>query len=461
MRYFRFFLLLNFIFLQAQNFYFLDSIHVSGNRKTKYSIIARECPLRKGDSIPESSLQEIIQETQKNLMRTQLFVYDSVHYRIHSDNKIHIYIIVKERWYIIPATYLSFLDRNINAWWLNRDWKRILVGCYLVVDNTTGNKDRLYVHLGYGYNQVAGIVYRFPYLNKKQTLGMRIEYTFSRSGNMQYGTSSNKQQTYYSPFPYLLQEQTAGLSLLFRPATLYEHKWDLYLKNNRATDTLFWLQPDYFPDKKKNFSFLNTGYVFQFDNRNNKFNPQEGFSMNYSLDVWFGLNRRSQLFSRHQLMIQQHYSFFKNRFFISLMGAVRKTMSENYPGYFVMKGLGYGTYTVRGYEYFIMDGGDFVFFRSTFRYALLPLRFFKLSFRKFLHQFNTIPFSLELTAFADAGQTFNRYNKIPEGFLDKRVLNPGYGIGIQISSYYDFVMRLEYSFTPYLRGFYLGFGSGF
>ncbi|MCX8080073.1 MAG: hypothetical protein N3F09_02420 [Bacteroidia bacterium] len=455
-----FFFIFNLFVLKgySQTYFILKKITTKGNDKTKSYVIKRECPLAENDSVPEHLIEEIRTQTQKNLMRTQLFVYDSV--LVNKDLSSRCFTLeihVKERWYIIPATYVSFLDRNVNAWWLNKDWKRILLGCYLLIDNTTGNKDRLYFHVAYGYNQVLGIVYRFPYLNKKQTLGIRMEYTYEKSGNLHYGIRDNRQLTKYSPFPYLLLGQTSGASVLYRPATLSEHKFNFYHRAFKISDTLLLLQPYFFHIDKNKFSFFNLGYEFHFDQRDNKFNPMQGFSFSLKSDYYF--NQTSFRLAIHQISLQYHHAFFK-KFIGSFLAAGRNMISENYPGYFFIRGLGYGNYTIRGFEYFIMDGGNYLFGRSTLRYVLLPTRYFKLPFRR-LRQFNEVPFSMELTAFADAGKTDLNFDVLPDDIFNKTKIPFGYGFGLQISSYYDFVLRFEYSITPYLKGFYLGFGSGF
>lgn len=454
-----FFLLFFFLIkTYGQVFWRIEKIDIEGNKKTKNYVILRECPARVGDSIKENQIDDLVKTTENNLMRTQLFVYDSVFiHKIPETKSLHVKIKVKERWYIIPATYVSFLDRNINAWFLNKDWKRILAGCYLVLDNTTGNKDRLYIHAAYGYNQILGIVYRFPYLNKKQTLGVRAEYTFEQAGNMQYGISDNKQLTKYSPFPYLLRSNTTGASVLFRPKTQTEHKFNFYYKKITGSDTLFMLQPDFFYNKNKNFQFMNIGYEFSFDIRDNKFNPSSGFSFFFKTD--FNFNKSGFNNTTHFVSFQYHKNISK-RWIGSLLLAGRFMNDDSYPGYFFMRGLGYGNLTLRGYEYFIMDGGNFKFFRSTLRYQILPMRYFRIPI-KFIRQFNTVPIALELTTFFDAGYTYNDYDNLPKTIFKNTSIPYGYGTGIQISSYYDLVIRLEFSFTPYLRGFYLGFGSGF
>jgi hypothetical protein len=63
-----------------------------------------------------------------------------------------------------------------------------------------------------------------------------------------------------------------------------------------------------------------------------------------------------------------------------------------------------------------------------------------------LHQFSTLPFAIYIKAYVDGGYARNAYPTQK----NKRLLNTalgGAGIGVDLVTYYDYVLRFEYSFN--------------
>jgi hypothetical protein len=103
--------------------------------------------------------------------------------------------------------------------------------------------------------------------------------------------------------------------------------------------------------------------------------------------------------------------------------------------------LGYGDLYVRGLEKYVIDGVAASLSRQTLRYEL-----FNFSVPTFLKSrtHNEVPFRIYPKVFFDYGYVYNKY------FTNNSLVNrPLYsaGFGIDIVSFYDFILRLDYSFN--------------
>nr|MBK9650873.1 hypothetical protein [Bacteroidota bacterium] len=73
-------------------------------------------------------------------------------------------------------------------------------------------------------------------------------------------------------------------------------------------------------------------------------------------------------------------------------------------------------------------------------------------------KFNTIPIAIYINMFADAGYARSKYNN-ENNTLNNNILS-GYGVGIDVVSYYNLVWRFEYAFTNIGKhGFFVHFSS--
>ena len=89
-------------------------------------------------------------------------------------NTVDIIVTVKESWYIYVLPIFDLADRNFNVWWTTHkaSFSRINIGARLDWLNFTGRNDKLKAKIQFGHTPKQEIEYRFPYLNKKQSLGL-------------------------------------------------------------------------------------------------------------------------------------------------------------------------------------------------------------------------------------------------------------------------------------------------
>jgi hypothetical protein len=117
--------------------------------------------------------------------------------------------------------------------------------------------------------------------------------------------------------------------------------------------------------------------------------------------------------------------------------------------FYSQTGLGYLQF-VRGYEYYAINGNNAILFKSLAKYELLPMRVINLNIwpvRK-LHQFNRIPIEIYVNLFFDSGYVSDKFEIIR--MYDNTLVNKmmySTGAGIDFITYYDKVLRFDYSFN--------------
>lgn len=118
--------------------------------------------------------------------------------------------------------------------------------------------------------------------------------------------------------------------------------------------------------------------------------------------------------------------------------------------------LGFRSF-VRGYELYVIGGQHYGLFKQGLTRQMLDIDGIQLKFIR-NPKFNTIPLSIYLNAFTDAGYVVDR-SFLEGNPLTNRLLVGG-GVGLHAVTFYDIVLRLEYTLNKEGdRGFY--FSSSF
>ena len=103
--------------------------------------------------------------------------------------------------------------------------------------------------------------------------------------------------------------------------------------------------------------------------------------------------------------------------------------------------FGYGDFYLRGLERYVIDGVAGAMLRQTIRQELLHFEV-PVPIRSRTH--GKVPFRVYAKAFADAGYAYNK--SFPDNSLTNRMLYTA-GAGIDVTTFYDFVLRIDYSFN--------------
>mgnify|MGYP006139606093 FL=1 len=120
--------------------------------------------------------------------------------------------------------------------------------------------------------------------------------------------------------------------------------------------------------------------------------------------------------------------------------------------------MGYDDY-VRGYEYYVVDGQSYWLSKTAAKYALIEKTTFDIPYVK-MKQFNKSHYSLYLGVFSDLGYVIDNQNQ-EQNSINNSILW-GKGIALDYVTYYDKLLRIEYSINALgEKGVFLHFSSPF
>ena len=108
----------------------VSDIIIEGNNVTLSSIILKELTFSQGDTISIDDWEKELQISKENIQNTTLFNFVDIECvnTDNSQNGISVNIKVTERWYLWAYPYLSYADRNLNAWYEADNLKRFSYG---------------------------------------------------------------------------------------------------------------------------------------------------------------------------------------------------------------------------------------------------------------------------------------------------------------------------------------------
>ncbi|MCB0661558.1 MAG: BamA/TamA family outer membrane protein [Saprospiraceae bacterium] len=426
----------------------VDSISIVGNKKTKDEVILRELNLRAGDTLWINQLEKDLDQFSFNLMNTGLFASaDILVEPLDSlDTQGILRIKIREMLYVYPVPILELGDRNFNVWWEEHNHRldRLNYGLKLYHTNFTGQRDYLKLGAQFGYTNKFSASYRFPYLNKAQTLGINYDIAYKRNKEVQYNTVGNKQQFLNDDEKFLLQRFATYLELTYRPAYRTFHNFRLGYDQNRVDEAVWGeLNPDFFGNGRSMQQFFKLSYFLVFENRNIQPYPTEGQRFEFEIDKQ-GLGIFDDL-STLWLTANffQYYPISKNWSTEHVLRA-RTEVTRNKQPYFNSQALGFGSSFVRGYEFYVIDGLDFFLSRNSLRWQLLNGTFDWGAWLP-IKSLRYMPTKFFLTFNGDIGYVNNPFYGENNQLSNKVVSS--FGMGLNLIVFYNKVFKLEYSFN--------------
>jgi len=420
-------------------------VSISGNRITHPNIIRRELKFKEGDTLKLDRLPGILTCAKENVFNTRLFnfvTFDTVIDR--ATNRMNLSIEVVERWYIWPVPYFQLSDQNINAWLQTWNWSMLTYGVDLTFHNVRGRNEQLKIISHFGFNQKYGLTYKIPYINRKQTMGVGFGADMDLNHQVAIYTQNNQPYYFNGTGSYPKELTYAFGELLLRPNIYVVHTFRLAYSHFYLQDTLLHV-PGFSLTFNNNQDFSVLWYQYKNDHRDVQYYPLRGWyfdvEFNHCMPYWFTHNTYiKSLFREYfQLHSRWYYAF-------SLLG---KLSLESQQPYYLQKGLGYSREFVRGYEYYVVDGQHYILFKNNIKFAIFPERVKRINFIR-ATSFNTIPVALYANIFVDMGYVYaypQKSTSLPDGYIPFNSLQNafmmGYGLGLDFTTYYDVVIRLE------------------
>ena len=438
---------------QTVDYLVVENIEVSGLRKTKPKVVYRELRVQKGDSVIVSEFDTLLKDSKNLLMNTGLFsnVTIDVDYYIfpNTPKRAIIKIALKENWYFYPAPIFEIADRNFNVWWTeqNRSLDRVKYGGEIAHINFTGNNDRLKVNTKFGYTKSLSLGYRRPAINRKQTIGISTDISFARYREVNHLTENNKQQ-FYRTEDFIYQQFKSGIAITLRPQLRVFHEFRLQYRQEKIDPIIIQeLNPYFFPNNKPLQRFFTFYYKLTIDQTDIKPYPLKGYRMVSTLEKnGFGL-----FDDVDGLVLTSSYARFfpiAPKFYGSVKTKGKLSLLRNRQPYKDNRGLGFGGDNLKGFEFYIIDGLDMVYTKTSLKYQFLKS---KINFGKLvpIKAFRRMPFKALIGINNDLGYVNSPYSR-HQNPMSNRLLWGG-GIGLDLIFYYDKVVQIEYSFNDLLE----------
>ena len=431
------------------------NIIITGNRKTKSSIILREIPFKPGDHFQLQQLVNKFEDARRQLMNTTLFHEVVVALKSFEGHNVDVLVDVKERWYIFPVPYFRIVDRNINQWLVQNkaSLDRVNYGIKLMYNNVTGYNDKLNIWLMSGYTKQISMNYDRLYFDKQMKWGGRFGFALGKNREVNYNTINNKQVFLKDTNNFIHSFFKSNLEVTYRRAIKTRHRFGIAFTEENVEDTIVKLNPSYFmsshtrirhPELYYNMSFHNVDYIPY---------PLKGFetAINFSKK---GFNHVVNVWELTTTTGNYWQIFPKTYFAINTAADLKLPFKQPF---FNTHLMGYNEMYMQGYEYYVVDGVAGGFLKTTFTRELTR---FSIPVRKLKNaSINYIPFRIYGKIYGNAGYV---YNPQPgSNFLNNRMLYSG-GFGVDIVTIYDINIKLEWSFNQLgQNGIYLHRNNNF
>lgn len=431
----------------------INSITLHGNKITKDRIIYRELEFKVGNTFTVSKLDSLIVSSRSNLLNRSLFNFVTIKKNTEG-NLVNIDVNVVERWYIWPIPIFQFADRNINAWIDKRNFSRLNYGLDLRVENFRGMMEELNIILQFGWDIVAGVEWKIPYLTKNQIVGMKIDAGVKLNHSIAVETFDNKEVVYNSGASYAQQNIYSHLALTLRPGFNFLHSFEVGFQKFTFQDTIFSINPD-FGDENADYTYFSGSYSIKIDYRDYKPYPLKGYYFDASLSMLgFGLfdNDVNSIYIAGSF--DQFIKIYKKIYFAYNLSGFVSTTHPRRP-YFIKTGLGYFPYNIRGYELFVVDGQNIGIAKTNLKYEIIPPTKFKIPWLRST-KFSESFIAIYANVFFDMSYVEDIY-ATPQNPLANQLLY-GTGVGLDFITYYDMVLRLEYAINKQNnKGFFISF----
>jgi len=427
------------------NYVTIKHIYITGNRRTRPEIILRELDFAEGDTISLTTLSRRIEQNQFKMMNTGLFASALINFKEWegATNFVGLEITVKEGLFIIPIPILELADRNFNVWWdtYHHSLRRLNLGVQFYHTNFTGRKDLFKALVQLGFTKKYELTYTLPFFNRHRNLGLNINFLHTREREIGYTTSGNRLLYSRDNDSPLLQRFRAGAGLLFRRKLDVYHRLNLTFHQNIIQEKVLpELNPDFFLTGPKQ-RYLALSYEFVLDKRNIKPYPLDGYYFKATAaKKGFGLH--NDLNALDVSATYFHYFPLAKRWSIEL-GAKGKTglLRQKQP-YYNSVALGYLLDNIRGYEYYVVDGLDYAYQKSSLHFEFLNKT---VSWGKSVpfEAFKEMPLKLYLSLHNEWAFVNNPFYKTGNSMSNRLLW--GTSLGLDIVMYYNKVFTLEFS----------------
>ncbi len=434
----------------------IKRINVFGNNRTHKDIVLRELNLYPGDTIYSDVQNAFLEEKRQRLLNSSLFLSVHIYPVRRGTHQVVLNIEVLERQYFLVLPTLGLADRNFNVWWVKHHHKlnRLNYGLKVYENNLTGNKDRLSAGVTLGYTQRFDIAYEFPYFDKSYKQGFGIEATYRRNKELNYGLDSNAQK-FLKTGNYVKKYFRIGLNYSYKKNIRLKHRLSLSYNSLKVADSVLKLNPSYFLNNQNKQKYFELNYHFSYIGTDIWAYPLHGYQIEANLSRK-GLGLLGNV-NETELVVKgsKYWELYDNVYLENdFTGSLRLPAHQPFS---LLEGMGYYGRYLKGMEYYVMDGNYFTILSNSLKKRLFA---FRVHSRFLPEEFGTIPFQIYFKIYGDIGYNHSHPKNPTDMFSNKFLYS--YGLGLDIVSFYDAVLRVEFSMNQLgENGVFLHFKSSF
>lgn len=417
----------------------INEILFSGNKITREIILLRELPFKKGDSIFLKDTSSLFDMGKTQLLNTKLFHEAALSIGKIDSSGISIKIVVKERWYIFPFPHFKPVDRNLNQWIIDEkaSLTRVDYGLKLMYNNVTGNNDNLRFYFITGFTKQLTLSYRRPFIDKSLKWGMSIDLAVGKNKQINYITEKDK-QLYLKYNDYVKNFFRSNLELTYRNALYTNHVFGFGYTSIKLADTVLKLNPNYTNNSTKLVRYPEIYYELTYQKLDYIPYPTKG----YAGELYVGKQGFDSKMNVWYLAVKGVgvWHLAKNLFYsVGAAGIIKVPFDQPYMN---TQLLGYGDVTLKGYEYYVVDGVAGALVNASLNQRITNFSF-HIPRTKWLTP-RQIPLIIYAKVFGNAGYAYNPTSG-NNRFVNRMLY--GGGIGFDILTMYDFNLRLELSYN--------------
>ena len=422
-------------------------IIIEGNYRTDTKLIFRELTFKLNEKVSRDEIDYLRVTSINNLTKTSLFNFVEIEVVEGSEGSLSVSLGLTERWYIWPSLYLNHTDRNFNEWFRTKDLNKLEYGFGLRINNFRGMGETLHLNYRLGNFTKIELDYEGIFLDRAERNSLSFLASWSAKKLLPYIIESDKQLFLKEDYP-LIKSINLSAEYRYRKGYFNSHSVELGFTDNKISDTISFLNPYYVGLNNVRQRFFNLRYEFIRDNRDSRVYPKTGHLLAAGINKE-GFNLIPGEYNALEIYGQIYlYKKIIKRFYAASGIWFSSVLADDYV-YSSRTGLGYLQF-VRGYEYYAVNGDNSFLFKSLVKYELLPVKVINIygwPIRK-LYQFNKIPLEIYADVFFDAGYVHdgNDFYKSYNNQLVNKMMY-GTGIGLDFVTYYDRVLRLDYSFN--------------
>lgn len=423
-------------------FYIINSIDIEGNKKTKNRTILRELSFEVADTLNTEELTTLLETNRNQVYNLGLFNEVEIVLDAVDKEEIDLKIVVAERWYWLAFPIFELADRNFNVWWrdFDRDFRRTKYGFNIEKNNVGGRNETFDLNFKWGYNRKIIFLYEIPFIDRKKIWGLNFNTYYFADREIAYGSFQNEAQ-FYTHSSFANSRIGAEVRVTRRADIKNTHAISARYFRNTIVDTLQTISPEFFNNESNRQQSFNIRYQYEHDARDIRIYPTKGWYVRtriekIGLGIFNDINRIA-----FEADVSKYTQIGTSQFVASNF-KFHTSYGEAVP-YNSNLRLGFLEHFVRGYEYYVIDAQHYLVLRNALKQRLFDIKFKGLS--KINEQLKVIPIQIYLKAFNEVGWSRDRY------FNENNPLNnallAGYGVGLDLVTFYDNMFSFEYTFN--------------